>query len=545
MSAEKHDLLIAGGKIVDGSGNPWFYGDVLVTGDRIAGILPAGKVNPEHAHTVVDATGMVVSPGFIDIQSHSIRPLMRDGRCLSKITQGVTTEVMGEGWTPAPFGGRLESPIPGANAPDMNEWEEQARSWGRFRDWLEAMVTSGVSPNVGSFLGGGTLRGFSKGLEMGPANADELDTMRRVMAEAMEDGAFGVSYALIYPPEAYVDTDEIVEICKVVAEHHGVYITHMRSEAETLIEALEETIEIGRRSGVAIEIYHLKAAGRTNWHKIPKVIEMIDAARAEGLDITSDMYPYVASGTGLSSCLPPWAEADGKLYENLADPDMRMKIREEVLNPSGGWETMLDEAGAEGVMPVGFEQEENKQYTGMRLAEIARLREQEPVDAIIDLLLSERQRIFTVYFGMTEENIALQLQQPWIKVSTDAGGLDPEWAAPQGPTHPRAYGTYPRVLGKYVRDEGVLTLEDAVRKMSSSVADRLSMRDRGSLRAGNFADIIIFDPQTIGDNSTFDEPHQLSSGVRDVWVNGVRVLDNSRHTGATPGRFVTGPGWAG
>ena len=536
------DLLIRGGKVIDGSGNPWFYGDVLVSGDRIVDVLPAGRFNAAEAGEVIDASGHIVCPGFIDIQSHSIRPLMRDGRCLSKITQGVTTEIMGEGWTPAPFGGLLESPIPGARDGYLTEWEQRARGWTRFRDWLEAMVEHGVSPNVGSFLGGGTLRRYAKGMAMGQANADELSVMRRVMAEAMEDGAFGVSFALIYPPDAYMDTDEIVEVCKVVAAHHGVYITHMRSEANQFIEALEETIEIGRRSGAAVEVYHLKAAGRDNWHKIPRVIEMFNDARAEGIDITADMYPYVASGTGLSSCLPPWAEADGKLYDNLADPEMRAKIRAEVLNPAGDWEAMLHEAGPEGVLPVGFTKDEHKQYVGHRLDAIARMRGQEPVDAIMDLLLAERQRIFTMYFGMSEENVALQLQQPWNKVSTDAGGLDPQWAAESGPTHPRAYGTYPRVLGKYVREEGVLTWEDAIRKMSSAVADRLSLRERGLLRAGCYADVVVFDPEAVGDRSTFEEPHQLSVGIRDVWVNGTRVLADGVHSGATPGRIVDRPG---
>ena len=275
---------------------------------------------------------------------------------------------------------------------------------------------------------------------------------------------------------------------------------------------------------------------------MPTVIERITEARANGLDVGVDMYPYVASGTGLSSCLPPWAEAEGKLNENLADPEMRAKIRAEVLNPTGDWETMLDEAGADGVMPVGFEKEENQQYVGKRLSAISEMRGQEPVDAIMDLLLSEGQRIFTIYFGMSEENVRLQLQQPWIKVSTDAGGLDPAWAQDRGPTHPRAYGTYPRVLGKYVREEGLLTLEDAIRKMTSSVADRLSLRDRGLLRAGCFADVVVFDPETIADRATFEEPHQLAVGVRDVWINGGRVVANGEHTGAMPGQFVKGPG---
>ncbi len=540
MSDER--TLITGGRVIDGSGNPWFYGDVLLQGDRVEAVLSRGQSTGVDANRV-DASGMVVSPGFIDIQSHSIIPLMIDGRCLSKIVQGVTTEIMGEGWTPAPFGGRIDFPVPrGFGSHDLGEWEEKARDWSRFGDWLDAMVERGVSPNVGSFLGGGSLRRYAKGMDMGPADADERAVMTRVMTESMEDGAFGVSFALIYPPDAYMETDEIVHVCKAVAEHHGVYITHMRSEAETLIEALDETIEIARQSGVSVEIYHLKAAGSKNWPKMPEVIKRIDAARAEGLDITSDMYPYPASGTGLSSCLPPWAEEGGKLYEKLADPDERARIRAAVVDPSGDWEAMLDETGPEGVMPVGLNLPEHQQYVGKRLTEIAEMRQQEPVDAILDLLAAEKQRIGTIYFGMSEENIELQLRQPWIKISTDAGGLDPEWAVANGPTHPRAYGTYTRVLGHYVRERKVIPLEDAIRKMTSSVADRLGLRDRGLLRPGAYADVIIFDPDTVRDNATFADPHQLSTGVRDVWVNGTRVLENASHTGALPGAFVKGPG---
>jgi dihydroorotase/N-acyl-D-amino-acid deacylase len=404
------------------------------------------------------------------------------------------------------------------------------------------MVKEGVSPNVGSFLGGGTLRQYGRGMDMGPSNSDELKAMQRAMAEAMEDGAFGVAYALIYPPDTFASTEEIADVCKEVARYGGVYITHMRSEGDQILQGLEEAITIGQRSGAAVEIYHLKATGRKNWHKMPAVIARINEARADGLDITTDMYPYVASGTGLSSVLPPWAAAGGKFFDNLRDPAMRAKIREATLNPSGDWEAQVATAGVENVMPVGFEKEHNKQYAGMRLHEIAEMRKQHWVDAVIDLLADEGQRISTIYFKMSEENVKLQLQQPWNKISTDAGGMDPAWAKAHGPVHPRGYGTYPRVLGKYVRDEGVITLEDAIRKMTSAVADRLSLHDRGALRSGCYADVVIFDPATIGDRATFADPHQLSVGVRDVWVNGTRVVKGGEHTGAKPGQFVTGPG---
>src|SRR5579875_1226720 len=543
MSSSSLDFLIRGGKVVDGSGNPWFYGDVGIKSDRVAVIAPAGRLSPGVADEVVDASGMIVSPGFIDIQSHSIVPLMVDGRCLSKILQGVTTEIMGEGHTPAPVGGKTETMF--GHSPyreTLEPWREKAAGWHRFGDWLQAMEDAGVSPNVGSFLGGGTLRSFAKGLAMGRADAEELSTMHRVMKESMEDGAFGVSYALIYPPDTYVDTDEIVEMCRIVGEYGGVYITHVRSEGRGLIEGIAEAIEIGRRAGCPVEIYHLKASGKSNWHKMPRVIEMIDEARAEGVDVTSDMYPYTASGTGLTSVLPPWIAADGKLFQNLRDPEIRAKLVDEVLHPTGEWEALGRESEPSGVMPIGFQKPENQQYVAMRLSDIAEQRGQNWVEAAIDLLISEEQRIGTIYFMINEDNLRNQLTQPWIKVSTDAGGMDPAWAKPAGPVHPRAYGTYPRVLGKYVREEKLLTLEDAVRKMTSSVADRLSLRDRGSLRTGCYADVVIFDPETIGVRATFDDPHQLSVGVRDVWVNGQRVVSGGTHTGAKPGKFVKGAG---
>ncbi len=537
------DVLIRGARVVDGTGNPWFWGDVALQADRIAAIVPPKQIAPKQAGDVVDVAGMVVCPGFIDIQSHSILPLMIDGRSVSKITQGVTTEIMGEAWTPAPFGGQIRDPL--ENALFMHPaaaWEQRMRGWTRFGDWLHAMIDHGVSPNIGSFLGGGTLRQYAKGMAMHAADDDALDVMRRVMREAMEDGAFGVSYALIYPPDAYASTDELVEVCKVVSSHGGLYITHIRSEADQLEAGIEEALEIGRRAQLPVEIYHLKAAGQRNWHKMPDVIARIAQARADGQDVTADMYPYTAAGTGLTSVLPPWAAADGKLYENLRDPLMRARIRAEARAPSGGWEAMVDLCGPEGVMPIGFVNPENQQYVGKTLAEIAAMRDQEWIDAAIDLLAGENQRISTIYFMMDEGNLRLQLQQPWITISTDAGGLDPAWAEKLGPYHPRAYGTYTRVLGKYVRDDPVLTLEDAVRKMSGAVASRLGLGERGLLRVGSYADVVVFDPQTIADQATFTQPHQLSVGVQHVWINGQRVLQDGQHTGALPGRIVRGGG---
>jgi N-acyl-D-aspartate/D-glutamate deacylase len=543
-STSHYDVLIKHARIVDGTGNPWFYGDVALAGETIAAVAPPNTIPEEQAAQVVDAAGHVVCPGFVDIISHSILPLMVDGRSLSKIAMGVTTEVMGEGWTPAPYGGALPMTMPKHQFASLMDpaWEERIKTWTHFRDWLEAMVEEGVSVNVGSFLGGGSLRRYAMGMAMRPPTGDELATMKRITAESMEQGAFGVSFALIYPPSNYAETDEIVEIAKVISQHKGIYITHLRSEAFTFLEALEEAIQIGQRANVPVEIYHLKAAGKQNWWKMAAAIERINQARAEGVDMTADVYTYTAMGTGLSSVLPPFAQADDKFYENVKDPAMRAKIKAEALNPTSDWEALVKMCGLEGVMPIGFMQEENKQYVGKHLGEIAEMMGKDWPDAVMDLFASEEQRIATIYFSMSEQNMHRKLQAPWTTISTDAGGLDPAWAAPTGLYHPRAYGTYTRVLGKYVREEKVLTLEDAVRKMSSALCDRLGLRNRGQIREGFQADVVIFDPETVGDRATFTDPHQLSVGVRDVWVNGTQVFQDGTHTGAKPGQIVGGRG---
>ena len=532
--------LIRNARIIDGTGNPWRYGDLLLKGDHIESVAPPGSIPAANCADVVDASGLVACPGFIDIQSHSILSLMIDGRSLSKITQGVTTEIMGEAWTPAPVAGRHTDPMENSilPMPISDEWHEKMRGWTSFGDWLRDVEAAGVSPNIGSFLGGGTLRNVGKGMEMGRPSTDELELMRRTMADALEDGAFGVSYALIYPPDSYTDTDELIEICKVVSRHNGLYITHMRSESDKLFEGLEEALNIGRCADLPVEIYHLKASGTANWHKMPSTIARIEEARAQGVDVTADMYPYDASGTGLSSLLPTWTAADGRFFENLAEPAVRARIRAEMLEGAENQKRPTTRGGAAGVIPVGFRKEENRTYVGMNLAQIAAERGQDWLDCTIDLLRSEGQRIGTIFLSISEENLRSQLPLPWIKIATDAAGLDPAWAAGLGPTHPRAYGTYPRVLGAYVREQRLLTLEDAVRKMTGAVADRLGLSKRGHLRAGYYADVVLFDPQTIGDRATFADSHLLSVGVQDVWVNGERVLRNGAHTGATPGQFV-------
>lgn len=532
------DILIRGARVVDGTGNPWRWGDVAVAGDKIAAVAPAGVIPPENAREVVEAAGMVVCPGFIDIQSHSIRAFLTDGRSLSKVTQGVTTEIMGELWTPAPQGGRRSAAM-GAIFGD--EERDAWPVWTRFGDWLDWLAEGGVSVNVGSFVGGATVREYAKGWDPGDPTPDELDTMRRVVAEAMEDGAFGVATALIYPPNAYSSDAELIEVARVVGRYHGVYITHMRSEGDRLLESLDETIALGREAGVAVEIYHLKAVGARNWPRMPEVIARIERARDDGVDITADMYPYVGSGTGLSVLLPDWVSENGRFWENLRDPAVRARIHAEMIDPAAA-SIEAHNPTYDHVLPIGLRRPENRPLIGLRLSEIAARRGQDWADAVLDLLVSEGQRISTIYFSMSEDNLRLQLQQPWIKISTDAGGIDP--ATQENPVHPRGYGTYPRVLGKYVRDERALPLEDAIRKMTSAVADRLGLRDRGLLRAGCFADVVIFAPDIIADRATFTDPHRLSVGVRDVWVNGVRVLRDGVHTGALPGRPVYGPGLA-
>ncbi|MBX6315586.1 MAG: D-aminoacylase [Isosphaeraceae bacterium] len=524
QGGDSYDVVILGGRVVDGTGNAWFHGDVALRGDRIARIAPAGMLQDARAKRRINAKGLVVAPGFIDIQSQSREALLHgDGRVISKVTQGVTTEILGEGTSNAP-----SKEVKEFDGPDG------------FHNWLEAMRRHGGSVNFGSFLGSGTVRSYVKGMAQGPPSAEELETMRRLVREAMEGGAFGLASALIYPPDNFVGTRDLIELCKVMAPYGGVYITHMRSEGDKLLEAIDEAITIGREAGVPVEIYHLKAAGQRNWDKAQRAIDKIAAARAEGLDIGADMYPYTAGGTGLTACLPPSASADGKLFENLADPTRRAKIRAEVLHPTSAWENLGVLAGPEGILVLGLKKPENQKYAGKRLSEIAAAEGKDWLETAMDLILAERQRIDTIYFMMSEENLALQMRQPWIKFGTDAGGHDPE--AAKGLVHPRSYGTYPRILGKYVRDAQVIPLEDAIRKMTSAVANRLSIRDRGLLREGLYADVVIFDPATIGDRATYEEPHQLSVGVREVFVNGEAVLQDGHHTGAKPGRIVRGPG---
>lgn len=536
------DLVLLNGRIVDGTGAAWFHGDLAVRGDRIARITPRGMLASAPARERIDVEGQVVAPGFIDIQSHSRGEFLPpgDGRVVSKVTQGVTTEIMGEGSTNAIVNARVLGVDPAQN-------ESAARQIARFGgprgfdNWLRAMEENGASVNVGSFLGGNNVRQYAKGSSQGPPSPAELDSMRTVVRWAMEGGAFGIATALIYPPATFASTAELIEASKAMAPYGGVYITHMRSEADDVLEAMDEAIRIGAEAGVPVEIYHLKAAGRRNWDKTEAMIAKIDSARAAGLDVQANMYPYVAGGTGLTACFPPWASADDGLFANLADPEARARMRAEIESDRTDWENLCALSTPDGVLILGLHRPEHQQWIGKRLSEIAADRGQDWIETAFDLVLAERQRVGTIYFMMSEENVRLKMQQPWMKFGTDAGGPDPATAV--GLVHPRAYGTYPRILGRYVRDEGVLGLEDAIRKMSSAVATRLSIQDRGVLREGMFADIVVFDPDTVEDRATFEDPHQVSVGVTHVFVNGVAVLRDGRHTGARPGRALRGPGY--
>lgn len=539
-----YDLVIENGRVVDGTGAAWFYGDVAVRGDRIVRVTQRGVLHDAATKQRVDASGLVVAPGFIDIQGQSGGLFLAgDGRDVGKISQGVTTEILGEGSTPAPINPqRLAEMVGGAGNVDTALLTRFAEPHG-FDNWLRAMEAHGISPNVGSFVGAGTIRVYGMGLAMGPARGAALDSMRAAVRRAMQDGAFGMASALIYPPNTFASTEELIDEAKAMAPYGGVYITHMRSEADKLLEAIDEAARIGREGGVAVEIYHLKAAGVRNWPKEAAVIAKIDSARASGLDIQADMYPYTAGGTGLTSCLPPSASAEGKLFDNLADSAMRAKIRAEVEHPTSDWEDLCGQATPANVLITDLRKPENAQYIGKRLSEIAQMMGTDYLDAAMRLILSERRRVETIYFLMSEDNVKLQLQQPWIKIGTDAAGPDPD--SVHALLHPRSYGTYPRILGKYVREEHVLPLEDAIRKMSSAVATRLAIPDRGVLKPGMYADIVIFDPNTIIDRATYEQPRQISTGVRDVWINGTLVWHDGQHTGAKPGRVLRGQGYVG
>jgi dihydroorotase/N-acyl-D-amino-acid deacylase len=536
-----YDVIIANGKIVDGTGNSWYYGDLGIRGDRIAAVVRAGVLDSAAATTRIDARGRVIAPGFIDIQSHSWNQLLfADGRVLSKVTQGVTSEILGEATTPAPSNANIDSLYQPNDPDDAKMRAEVAKFRGEhgFDAWLDAMEAHGISVNAGSYLGATTVRAYVMGQRPGEPDESGLDTMRVIVRNAMRDGAFGISSSLIYPPAAYTSTRELIEIAKAMAPYRGSYITHMRSEDDSLFAAMDEAFRIGREGNVRVDIYHLKASLRRNWSKAPAMVAKIDSVRAAGLDVAATMYPYPFSGNNLGECFPDWAAEGGKIQDNLKNAETRQRILREMTDLRGAPLCQLE--GPTAYMIANFKQPQYAKYEGKMLSDIAQDLGQPWAETIVELISTEGRDLSKINFVMSEDNVRMQLKQPWVVIGTDAGGENPDSAT--SVVHPRAYGTYPRILGRYVREQKLLTLEDAVRKMSSGVAARLGMRDRGLLLEGMFADIVVFDENTIIDLATPEKPHQLSRGVEHVFVNGVQVLRDGAHTGAKPGRALRGPG---
>jgi N-acyl-D-amino-acid deacylase len=534
-SGPDYDIVIRHGTIYDGSGGNPIQGDVAIKGDTIAAV---GAIGAGKGLTEIDATGLAVAPGFINMLSWAGTPLLADGRSQSDIRQGVTLEVFGEGTSGGPLTDAMKTEIIQQQG-DI----KYAIEWTTLKESLDHLVRKGVSTNVASFVGATTVRMHVLGQADRAPTAAELDTMRGLVAQAMKEGALGVGSSLIYAPAFYARTPELIALAKVAGEHGGIYISHMRSEGNRLLEAVDELITIAREARVPAEIYHLKAAGKANWGKLDEVIKKIEAARSEGLEISADMYTYTAGSTGLDAAMPPWVQEGG--YQawaaQLKDPAVRARVRREMATPSNDWENLFLAAGAEGTLLVGFKNEALKPLTGKTLAEVAKSRGKSPEDTAIDLVIEDGTRVQVVYFLMSEDNVHRQMALPWMSFGSDAGSMATEGVFLKSSTHPRAYGNFARVIGRY-RREGILTLQEAVRKLTSQPARVLRLDRRGSLTAGHYADVAIFDPDKVQDHATFEKPHQYSTGMVHVLVNGVPVLKDGEHTGATPGRVVLGPG---
>lgn len=534
-----YDLLIKGGTIYDGSGNAPYVGDVGVRGDRI---VYAGPSQEASAPRFVDARGLAVAPGFINMLSWSNESLLVDPRGQSELRQGITLEVMGEGWSMGPLNDEMKA----LSVKQQGDIKYPIQ-WTTLGDYLNFIERKGTSLNIASFVGATTVRQHELGERDIDPDAAQLDRMRALVRQAMEEGAMGVGSSLIYPPATFAETGELVALVTEAGKCGGMYISHMRSEGDRLVESVDELIDISRRSGAPAEIYHLKQAGRANWGKFDQVIAHVEAARAAGLRITADMYTYTAGGTGVAASMPPWVQDGGTaaMLKRLNDPVIVARIKREMLKPGSNWENLYYHAGPDGIRLASVAEPSLKPLIGKTIAEIANLRGVAPEQAIIDLVREDQGRSGAIYFLMNEDNVRRQTAIPWVSFGSDAEASAPEGVFLKSSTHPRAYGNFARFLGKYVRDEKTTTLAEAVRRLSALPASNLGIRDRGRLASGMAADVVLFDPATIADHATFDKPMQYSTGVRDVFVNGVQVLKGGEPTGATPGRFVKGPGWTG
>lgn len=534
------DVIIRNAMIYDGNGGAPFKGDVAIAGDSIAAI---GDLGAAKAKREIDVKGLAVAPGFVNVLSWANESLIHDGRSQSDIRQGVTLEIMGEGESMGPLNDTMKK--------DMVSGQADLRyevTWTTLAEYLDHLVRRGVSCNVASFVGATTVRVHELGYADRAPTPAELDRMQNLVRRAMEEGAMGVASSLIYAPAFYAKTDELIALSKAAAEYNGIYISHIRSEGNAFIEALDELLTIAREAKIAAQVYHLKAAGQENWPKIDEAIRKIEDARAAGLKITADMYTYIAGQTGLDASMPPWVQEGGynAWAERLRDPKIRERVKREMNTPSNDWENFFLATGSpEKILLVGFKNPKLKPLTGKTLAEVSKMRGTPPEDTAMDLVIEDGSRVSTVYFLMSEENVKKQLKLPWVSFDSDAASMAPEGAFLKSNPHPRAYGNFARLLGKYVRDEKVIPLEEAIRRLTSFPCDTLKIQRRGRLQKGHFADVVVFDPARIQDHATFDKPHQYSTGVNHVFVNGVQVLRDGEHTGAKPGRVVRGPGWKG
>jgi len=535
-----YDILIKNGTIADGSGNSTYVGDVGINADTIAAV---GDLSKDNGVQEIDATDLVVAPGFINMLSWATESLIKDGKSQSDIRQGVTLEVFGEGWSMGPLSEEMKN-----NSPLSEDDSEYEIDWTTLDEYLQSLVRRGVSPNVASFLGATTVRINHIGYEDRAPTEEEMQSMRDMVRKAMEEGAMGVGSSLIYAPAFYSSTEELIELCKVASEYDGMYISHMRSEGNRLLESMDELIRIADEADIRAEIYHLKMSGKDNWPKFDDAVKKIDSARNAGLHITTDMYTYVAGATGLDASMPPWVQEGGyeKWAERLRNPEIRKQVYEEMTTPTDEWENLMYAAGTpENLLLVGFKNDSLRHYTGKSLAEVAKIHGKNPEETAMDMVIADGSRVGTVYFLMSEENVKKQIALPYMSFGSDAASLAPEDDFLKSNQHPRAYGNFARLLGKYVRDEKVIPLEEAIRKLTSLPASNLKIKNRGSLMEGYFADLAIFDPNEIQDHATFADSHQLSTGMVHVFVNGEQVLKDGEHTGATPGRVVRGPGYKG